>query len=115
MIVLGAVAAVVLTIGIAHFIRTHRAKPHQKTPPSSYAGSLHAINAAKNEWAIETNKTTNDIPTWADLLPYLRSEFTNYVVTNGVVVQPGGGIITIGRVGESSSCLIDGRRVYLYH
>ena len=119
-IVLTAVAAVVLVVGILQFTRAHRTKPHQTevhqtVPPSSYVGSMHAIQAAKNEWAFETKKTTNDVPTWADLLPYLRSEFTNYVATNGVVVGPGGGIITIGRVGESPSCLIDGRRVYLYH
>ena len=94
-------------IAIAVFIPAH-----PTTAANSYVNSLRQIDAAKQQWALERSKTTNSLPAWVDLLPYLPSGFTDYYVTNGVVVRPRGGIITIGRVGEPPSCLIDGRRVY---
>ena len=106
-IILAAIAVAVLAIGIPNFIRAR-----STTASNFYVNSLHQIDGAKNEWMYETGKSTNDAPTWAELVPYLNSGLTNYYATNGVVVRPKGGIYTIGRVGEPSSCLIDGRRVY---
>ena len=106
-IILAAIVAVVLAIGIPNFIRVR-----PTTASNSYVNSLRQIDAAKQQWALESSKTTNDVPTWVDLLPYLPSGFTDYYVTNGVVVRPRGGIITIGRIGQPPSCLIDGRRVF---
>ncbi len=106
-IILTAIAVVVLAVGIPNFIRAR-----STTASNFYVNSLRQIEGAKTEWMYERGKTTNDAPTWVELLPYLDSGFTNYYATNGVVVRPKGGIYTIGRVGEPSSCLIDGRRVY---
>lgn len=58
---------------------------------------LKHIADAKALWAAEHRKTTNDIPTWADLVGpdrYLTSERE----------CSRGGTYTIGRVGEPPTC-----------
>jgi TolA-binding protein len=62
--------------------------------------NLRQIDAAKNQWALENNKTTGAIPVEEDLLPYLQ---------NGVFpVCPSGGTYTIGAVGVSPTCSVPG-------
>ena len=71
-------------------------------------GRLVQIQTAKVEWALEHNKTTNDVPRWDDLYPYLAGAFTNSYWTNGRPVCPEGGTYTLGRVGVSPTCSIGG-------
>ncbi len=62
--------------------------------------NLREIDAAKQQWALEKNKTTTAVPTVANLLPYL---------TGGVMpVCPAGGAYTINAVDEMPSCSITG-------
>jgi chromosome segregation ATPase len=62
--------------------------------------NLRQIDAAKQAWALENNKSEDAIPTERDLLPYLK---------NGVFpVCPDGGTYTIGAVGEKPTCSIPG-------
>jgi chromosome segregation ATPase len=62
--------------------------------------NLRQIDAAKQQWALEKNKTTDAVPTAQDLLPYLK---------DGVFpVCPDGGTYTINAVGELPSCSITG-------
>jgi hypothetical protein len=68
-IILAAIAVVVLAVGIPNFIRAR-----STTASNFYVNSLRQIEGAKNEWMIETGKTTNDAPTWAELLPYLIAD-----------------------------------------
>ena len=66
---------------------------------------LRQIDGAKQEWALEQNKTTNDTPMWSDLYPYIYLPyFTNHWFTNGVPVCPEGGTYTLGRVGAPPTC-----------
>ena len=76
--------------------------------------NLEAIKEAKQIWEGNEVKKTNDSPTLDDLRPYLSDWETNHIYwTNGELVDPDGGVYTIGRVGESPSCLIGGvRKVY---
>jgi hypothetical protein len=60
---------------------------------------MKCITGAKVSWMIERNKTTNDTPTWADLVGsdgYLKS----------LPRCPGGGTYTIGKISEPPSCSI---------
>ena len=58
--------------------------------------NLRQIDAAKQQWALEKNKTDADVPTVKNLLPYLR---------DGVFpVCPGGGDYSINAVGERPTC-----------
>ena len=61
--------------------------------------NLRQIQAAKNEWALENNKTTNDIPTAQDLNQYIKGGF-------GSLHCPAGGTYTIGPVGQAPTCSI---------
>ncbi|HTX20923.1 MAG TPA: hypothetical protein VMD27_03535 [Candidatus Aquilonibacter sp.] len=105
-IILAAIAVIVLAVGIPNFIRAR-----QTSASNVYVNDMRQIDAAKQQWALENSKTTNDTPTWAELLPYISPGFTNFYVTNGVIVRPAGGTFTIGRVGESPSCVVDGKRL----
>lgn len=91
-------AAIVIIGGIRWF-----AYARSQTASNVTAMILGAIESAKQQWALEYHKTTNDTPTWNDILPYLSDKYNNFYWTNGVVVQPGDGTYTIGRVGEPPS------------
>jgi len=62
--------------------------------------NLRQIDAAKQQWALENNKTDTDVPTAQDLLPYIRG--------GGFPVCPGGGTYTINAVGLPPTCSIPG-------
>ena len=67
---------------------------------SACINNLQRIEAAKQEWALEYNKTADAIPTAQDLLPYIVGEI--------FPVCPAGGNYTIGAVGVSPTCSIPG-------
>jgi len=72
-IVVAAITAVVLAVGIPNFI-----KAHQISAANYYVNNLRQLDAAKNQWALEKNKMPNDLPPrWAELSIYLPSWFTN--------------------------------------
>jgi hypothetical protein len=106
LIALAAIAAIAAAVCLPGYIRSH-----QPIDTRFYSDSLRAIDAAKHQWALVDGKTTNDTPTWAEILPWLGREFTNCYTANGLVVRPKGGLYTIGRVGEPPSCLVNGRRI----
>ena len=62
------------------------------------ARRLAQINSAKRMWAIDKDRTTNDVPVMADL--------TNY--TKEVLVCPEGGTYTLGPVWKDATCSIKG-------
>jgi len=59
--------------------------------------NLKQIEWAKQAWAEDYHKTTNDIPTWDDLRNYLKPV---------LLKCPSGGVYTIGRIGDLPSCSI---------
>ncbi len=66
--------------------------------------NLRQFDGAKQQWALENHKTTNDIPSWQDMRPYLGRG------TNGELPTcPQGGVYILGRIGEPPRCSIDGR------
>jgi hypothetical protein len=101
------VAAVVISLPVlAHFNR-------KSNKIATWRLNLEEIEIAKHEWADDSLNVTNNTPTLDDLRPFLSDWVTNHISwTNGELVDPDGGVYTIGRVGELPSCLIGGRRVY---
>ena len=91
--------AVVLAVGIQSFLI---ARSEKASAPC--INLLRQIVAAKDQWALEKGKKTNDVPSWDDIRPYFPS-----VWTNTIPVCPDGGTYTIGRIGEFPTCSI-GRR-----
>ncbi len=60
--------------------------------------NLLRLDGVKDQWRLENHKTTNDVPTWEDLLPYLRKK----------PICPQGGTYILGRVGEPPRCSLGG-------
>jgi hypothetical protein len=74
-------------------------KADEKGAVAPCIANLKQLDGAKNSWALEYRKTTNDTPTDSDLFG-----------PNGYIQQkpscPEGGIYLIGKVGESPRCTI---------
>ena len=62
--------------------------------------NLREIDAAKQQWALENEKTAGAIPTAQDLLPYLPD--------NLFPVCPAGGVYSINAAGVPPTCSIPG-------
>jgi hypothetical protein len=86
-----AVPAMLAAIAIPNFV-----KARATSQENACINNLRQIDAAKNEWALEKGKTTSDIPTREDLLPYLSKW----------PVCPAGGTYTIGPVSVKPTCSI---------
>jgi hypothetical protein len=69
---------------------------------------LKIIDAAKDQWALENHKSTNDTPAWSDLQPFLPVALKTDFISNGIPACPSGGFYTIGRVGQPPTCSIGG-------
>jgi hypothetical protein len=69
---------------------------------SACINNLRQIDGAKQQWALEKGKTTNDVPTWSDILAYLGQAHPAQPIC------PQGGTYTIGRVGDVPKCSLGG-------
>src|SRR5690242_2439385 len=72
---------------------------------NSCISNLRQIDGAKQFWAEQQHKGTNDVPTWADLLPIFYPGKKNPPFD---FVCRMGGTYTIGRVGEAPRCSFPG-------
>jgi hypothetical protein len=94
-----AIVAVLLAAGAHWFISART-----ETASNACVNNLRNIVAAKQQWGLEHNQSSNAVPTWADILPYLGS---------GPAGQmphcPDGGVYSIGRLNENPTCSIGGR------
>ena len=66
LVMMSAVVCVLGVVVIPNFIRV-------RTTPARNAcvNNLRQIYGAKEQWALENKKTTNDTPNWNDMFPYL--------------------------------------------
>ncbi len=62
--------------------------------------NLRIIDAAKQQWALENDKTASAVPTAQDLLPYFPD--------NLFPACPAGGIYTLNAVGTPPTCSVPG-------
>lgn len=92
------VVGLLLALVIPRFVH-----PHTSASPNACVNNLRAIDGAKQQWALENKKHATDTPTAEDVRPYL-GRGTNYEFP----VCPGGGVYTIGAVGEKPTCSIPG-------
>jgi hypothetical protein len=94
-----AIAVVVvgsLSYGIFKSMSSHR------YVPGGCIVRLRVLDGAKDEWALGHHKSTNDVPTWDDIRPYLPKRWSSEpwgYMTNGIPYCPDGGYYILGRVG----------------
>jgi hypothetical protein len=65
--------------------------------------NLKQLDTAKEQWAIENHKSTNDVPTMADIAPLLPKRLSWSCRS--------GGVYTLGRVGEKPKCSVKGHEL----
>jgi serine/threonine protein kinase len=70
-------------------------------------GNLRQIDAAKDMWALEFKKQKGDVPTIADLLPYLSRN-------RKFPICPDGGNYIINAIGEAPTCSLSGHAIPNY-
>jgi hypothetical protein len=85
------IAAVVYTVD-------YYRKATQPSAIDPCIANLKQIRGAIETWAMEHHKTTNDIPTWPDVLAYFVSQPTCYR----------GGTYSLAPVGQRPTCTIPG-------
>lgn len=61
--------------------------------------NLRQLDGAKQQWALENGKTNGTIVTENDIKPYIKLD-----AKGNLPKCPGGGIYTIGKVGEPVTC-----------
>lgn len=68
--------------------------------------NLRNIDLAKNIWALENKKATNDLPTWDDIKIFLAHDkpYYRFNPTNDLPCCPLGGIYEIGKISEMPTC-----------
>ena len=73
---------------------------HTNENKSSCINNLRLIEGAKEQWALENNKTNSDIPIWAEIRPYFGRG------TNEAPKCPSEGIYTLGAISNHPTCSI---------
>ena len=77
-------------------------KEPSTSPANACINNMRQIQAAKNEWALETGKTNGDIvPTENDITPYIQ--LNRY---GKIPPCPSGGTYTLGKLSELPKCSI---------
>lgn len=89
-------AGILAAIALPNFFQAREVAQRNKC-----LNNLRQIDAAKQVWATENNKTPADVPTWTDIKPYLGKNA-------GKLTCPKGGEYIIGAVGEKPRCSIPG-------
>lgn len=91
------VPGVLAAVAIPNFV-----KARSTAQMNGCINNLRQIDAAKQQWALEKNKKSEDVPTEDGIKPYIK-------LTNGELPKcPQGGSYTIGPVSESPKCSIPG-------
>lgn len=89
---------IMLAIAIPNFV-----KARDMAFQSVCVINLRTIDTAKQDWARQNNKNPGDVPTEADLKPFLK--------TGVFPTCPSGGIYTIGAVSNAPTCSISGHQL----
>src|SRR5689334_19426133 len=63
-----AIIALLAAIAVPNFLRSRK-----RSQATQVLEDLRQIDSAIDQWAIESNKTSVDVPTWADIQKYLKT------------------------------------------
>ena len=85
-----------LAIAIPNFV-----KARATSQANACINNLRQIDGAKNEWALENNKTNGTPVTAADIKPYIKLD-----AAGSLPKCPAGGTYTIGPVGTVPTCSV---------
>ncbi|MDB6125844.1 MAG: hypothetical protein JWQ71_4837 [Pedosphaera sp.] len=95
-----AVSGLLAAVAVPNFIRAR-----DTSQRNACLNNLRQMDAAKNMWALENKKTGQDVPTWADLKPYLSK-------AKGTQLKcPSGGQYKLNAVEEKPTCSKTGHEI----
>ena len=89
------IIGILLAIAVPNFV-----KARESSRTKACVANLKQIDAAKEQWAMDTRAADNATPQWSDLVgtdKYMKAQ----------PVCPSGGTYTIGNVATSPSCSIN--------
>jgi hypothetical protein len=96
------VAAAVLVVIILVTILPWFLPPSVTSTPLTCINTLRQIDGATHQWALVNGKSTNDTPTWEDLLPYLDRKRKPYCHSGGkYTLAPSGQVPACSYPGHS--------------
>ena len=81
-------------------LKTTASQTQQASLVNVCVTNLRQLEGAKQQWALETGKTADAIPTPQDILRYLPN--------NQAPVCPSGGVYTLNAVGKNPTCSVQG-------
>ena len=88
------VIPLMLAIAIPNFV-----KARDTAMQNACINNLRQIDAAKQQWALENSKKSDDVPTAQDLNPFIKGGYAS-------LHCPAGGTYTIGPVNQAPVCSI---------
>src|SRR6266567_2584184 len=94
-----------LVLSFSALVVSNFVRARNTTASNACINSLRQIDGAKQQWALENSKTTNDVPSWDEIGPYIGRGPQGDL--SGLRCQKGG-TYTIGRVGDPPTCSIGG-------
>jgi hypothetical protein len=84
------------------FISIEQVKSYELSTRNACVDNLRIINKAKQRWALEHGKTNSNIPTWADIKPYVGPPGSE------LPKCPSGGVYTLGAMSNLPTCSVPG-------
>jgi hypothetical protein len=102
LIAAGALAAVVAVI--VYVVAANLVRARTDVARNPCINILRCIDGATATWALDNGKTTNDMPSWEDIRPYLSRD-------GRIPSCPQGGKYTLGRKGTPPTCSYPGHRL----
>jgi hypothetical protein len=104
MVLLPAIAVpVIAAIAAPNFM-----KARETAQKNACLNNLREIDGAKQQWALENKKGQNDVPTWADLKPFLPVLKTTKALR---LTCPAGGTYRINSMSQAPTCSHPGHKL----
>jgi len=94
-----------LVLSFSALVVPNFVRARNTTASNACVNSLRQLDGAKQQWALENSMTTNDVPSWDDIRPYIgrgpQEDLSRLRCQKG-------GTYTIGRVGDPPTYSIGG-------
>jgi len=98
-----AIIGILIAIAVPSFVRART-----QSRMRACQENLTKIDGAKEQWALENNKTTTDTPVWTDLINTSNAE-KSYLKKSPVC--PSNGTYAIGAVSNDPTCTVSGHAI----
>ena len=92
-------------ITVLRLTRLALGDPRLRSAANACINNLRQLDAAKQQWALEYKKSTNDVVSWKDVTPYLSRGGGDRPWC------PQGGVYRLGHLDEAPKCSVQGHKL----